>query len=229
MEQARTLQASSQLRVNRFLAQVYFLMAFGMAITALVATWVSTNEALLRRVLFDAWFVWILFIIQIVVVAALSAAVMRMSPGAALLLFLLYSALTGITISSIFFYYSKSTIAYTFWMTAGMFLLTSIVGMFIKRDLGNFGMFLMFALMGWLFGWIITWFFPLAKGLNQLMNFSGILLFAALTVFDTQRLKLMAKELEGRQGMGGIVVLGALSLYLDFINMFLLLLRTSNR
>jgi FtsH-binding integral membrane protein len=229
MAQARTLKATSEVRFNRFLALVYLVMALGMAITALVATSVSTNEALMKQILFNPWFTFGLFMLQIIVVVWLSAAVMRMSPGVALLLFLFYSALTGLALSSIFIYYSQSTIAYTFWVTAGMFLLGSLVGFFIKGDMSAVGRFLMLALLGWLFGWIFVLFFPLSPGLNQLMNFTGILLFAGLTVWDTNRLKQLSTELEGKQGMGGLVVIGALALYLDFINLFLLLLRASRR
>jgi FtsH-binding integral membrane protein len=229
MAQARTIRATSEVRFNRFLALVYLVMAVGMAITALVATSVSTNPALMKRILFDPWFTFGLFLVQIIVVVWLSAAVTRMSPGVALLLFLFYSALTGLALSSIFIYYSQSTIAYTFWVTAGMFLFGSIVGFFIKGEVSGVGRFLMLALLGWLFGWVFVWIFPRAAGLNQLMNFGGILLFAALTVWDTNRLKQMSAQLEGKQGMGGLVVIGALALYLDFINLFLLLLRTSRR
>jgi len=216
----------SAVRFNRFLAGVYLIMSAGLAITALVASWVASNEELLLRIATSPWFAWTLFLIQIFIVVALSAAVMRLSPGVAFLLFLGYSALTGLTISTIFLYYSQSTIAYTFWVTAGMFLFASLVGFFIKRDLSGMGMFLLLALMGWIFASFFTWFFP-SPGLNQAMNFTGILLFAGLTVYDTQRLKIMASQLEGKQGMGGMMVLGALALYLDFINLFLLLLRTS--
>ena len=110
-----------------------------------------------------------------------------------------------------------------------MFLFSSVVGFFIKGDMSAVGRFLMLALLGWLFGWIFVLFFPTSPGLNQMMNFSGILLFAGLTVYDTNRLKQLSKDLEGKQGMGGLVVIGALALYLDFINLFLLLLRTSRR
>ncbi|MGW8251283.1 MAG: Bax inhibitor-1/YccA family protein [Anaerolineales bacterium] len=230
MATARTARAQmSTVRFNRFLGGVYLVMAAGLAITALVSTWVSTNKALLLRIAADPWFAFGLFIIQLLIVAALSAAVMRMSPGVALVLFLGYSALTGLTISSIFIYYSQSTIAYTFWVTAGMFLFSSLVGFFIKRDLSGMGMFLLLALMGWIFAGFFTWLFPFSPGLNQALNFTGILLFAALTVWDTQRLKVMANQLDGKQGMGGMMVLGALALYLDFINLFLLLLRSSRR
>jgi hypothetical protein len=162
-------------------------------------------------------------------VAVLSAAVLRMSAGAALLLFFLYSALTGLSISAIFIYYSQSVIAYTFWVTAGMFLLTSLLGLLIRRDLSGLGMFLLMALMGWLFAWFFVYFFPPQSGFNEMLTITGILLFSGLTVWDTQRLKQLSTQLEGRQGMGGLVVIGALALYLDFINLFLLLLRTSRR
>jgi FtsH-binding integral membrane protein len=142
---------------------------------------------------------------------------------------LIYSALTGLSLSAIFIYYSQSTIAYTFWVTAGMFLFGSIAGFFIKGDMSGVGRFLMLSLLGWLFGWIFLLFFPLSPGLNQVMNFTGIMLFAGLTVWDTNRLKQLSKDLEGKQGMGGLVIIGALALYLDFINLFLLLLRTSRR
>ena len=229
MAQAKAIQATSAVRFNRFLALVYLVMAVGMAVTALVATSVSNNEELMKRILFDPWFTFGLFMIQIIVVVWLSTAVMRMSPAVAFLLFLFYSALTGLALSAIFIYYSQSVISYTFWMAAGMFLFSSVVGFFIKGDMSAVGRFLMLALLGWLFGWIFVWIFPLSAGLNQLMNFSGILLFAGLTVWDTNRLKQLSTQLEGKQGMGGLVVIGALSLYLDFINLFLLLLRTSRR
>ena len=229
MAQAKATPVTSEARFNRFLALVYLVMAVGMAITAWVASSVYTNEDLMKRILFSPWFAFGLFMLQIVIVVWLSAAVMRMSPGLALLLFLIYSALTGLALSSIFIYYSQSQIAYTFWVAAGMFLFSSIVGFFIKGDLSGVGRFLMLALLGWLFGWIFVLFFPTSPGLNQVMNFSGILLFAGLTVWDTNRLRQLSTQLEGKQGMGGLVVIGALALYLDFINLFLLLLRTSRR
>ena len=227
--QVKAPPATSAVRFNRFLALVYLVMALGMAITALVSSAVSQNPALMKRILFYPWFTFGLFMLQIIVVVFLSAAVTRMSTGAALLLFLLYSALTGLAISSIFIYYSQTTIAYTFWVTAGMFLFGSIVGLFIRGDMSGVGRFLMLAQLGWLFGWIFLLLFPHSPGLNQAMNFTGILLFAGLTVWDTNRLKQLSNELGDKQGMGGLVVIGALALYLDFINLFLLLLRTSRR
>ena len=230
MAQARAIPVAKPVAFNRYLGLIYLTMALGLGITAIVSTSVSTNPDMIRRILFNPWFAFGLFLLQIFVVVGISAAVMRLSPGVAFLLFLLYSALTGIAISSIFIYYSNSTIAYTFWVAAGMFLFSSLIGFFTKRDLSGAAMFLLLALAGWTFGLFLTWFFPFAQGLNQLMNFSGILLFAALTVWDTQRLKVLTAQMEGdRRSTGGIVVVGALALYLDFINLFLLLLRTSRR
>ncbi len=166
MAHATTMQAASEVRFNRFLAGVYLVMAVGLAVTALVSSWVSTNEDLIRRILYDPWFTFGLFIIQIIIVVTLSAAVMRFSPIVAFLLFLGYAAVTGVTISSIFIYYSKSTIAYTFWVAAGMFLFSSVVGLFIKRDLSGIGMFLLLALMGWMFAWVFTWFLPIVVWLQ---------------------------------------------------------------
>lgn len=229
MANATTMQARSEVRINRYLALVYLIMALGMLVTALVATQVSTNENLIMRIMFDPWFAFGLFLVQIVIVVLLSAAVMRLSPAIALLIFLLYSALTGLSISGIFIFYTQSVIAHTFWIAAGMFFLTGIIGLVVKRDLSGLGLFLLMILVGWIFSGIFLWLFPFSQGLNQAYNFTGILIFATLTVWDTQRLKELGKKLEGRQGMGGLAVLGALSLYLDFINLFLLLLRTSRR
>ena len=229
MAQTDVLQTQSEVKFNRFLALVYLVMSLGLAITALVSSAVSSNEEFVSRIFFNPWLTFGLFILQIVIVVALSGAVMRMSSGAAFLLFILYSALTGVSLSSIFLYYSQTTIAYTFWVTAGMFLFSSVIGLFIRRDISAAGRFLLIALMGWLFAMFLSWFFPSAAGFNQAMTFVGILLFAGLTVWDTQRLKQVSTQLEGSKGMGGMVVIGALVLYLDFINLFLLMLRTSRR
>ncbi len=110
MAQAKAIHATSAVRFNRFLALVYLVMAVGMAVTALVATSVSNNEELMKRILYYPWFTFGLFMLQIIVVVWLSTAVMRMSPGFAFLLFLIYSALTGLSLSAIFIYYSQTTI-----------------------------------------------------------------------------------------------------------------------
>ena len=219
---------ATEVRVNRFLAQVYLIMSLGLVVTALVATWVSHNVRLLFRIAADPWFAFGLFIIQIMVVVALSAAAMRLKPAVAALLFLLYSALTGLTISSIILVYSQQQIAYVFWITAGTFFVTSLFGLLFKRDLGAAGNVLFMLLLGWLIAWSFSWLFPFSN-INWLLTFLGIALFVGLTAHDTQKLKKIGAQLGEHPAGGGLAVLGALTLYLDFINLFLLMLRASRR
>jgi FtsH-binding integral membrane protein len=228
MARAATATATNEVRVNRFLAQVYLIISLGLVVTALVATWVSANARLLFRIATDPWFAFGLFIIQIVVVITLSAAAMRLSPAVAALLFFLYSALTGLTISSIFLVYTQETIGYIFWVTAGTFFVTSLFGLLFKRDLSAAGNVLFMLLLGWTIAWFFSWLFPFSN-INWLLTFLGIALFVGLTAHDTQRLKQIGAQLGQHPAGGGLAVLGALTLYLDFVNLFLLMLRASRR
>jgi FtsH-binding integral membrane protein len=228
MAHAAVATPATEVRVNRFLAQVYLIMSLGLVVTALVATWVSNNARLLFRIATDPWFAFGLFIIQIMFVAVLSAAALRLKPAIAALLFLFYSALTGLTISSIFLVYSQEKIAYVFWITAGTFFVTSLFGLLFKRDLSAAGNVLFMLLLGWLIAWFFSWLFPFSN-LNWLLTFLGIALFVGLAAHDTQRLKQIGAQLGDHPAGGGLAVLGALTLYLDFINLFLLMLRASRR
>jgi FtsH-binding integral membrane protein len=228
MAQASTISTVSEKRINTFMGQVYLLMAVGMVVTALVATWV-TNSLRLQFVLISSPMLSFgLFILQIVIVVALSAAVMRLSPAVAALLFLLYAALTGLVLSSLFLVYSEEQIASVFWVTAGMFLLMSLVGLITGRDLSGAGGILLMLLLGWIVAWFFSWLFNLSE-VNWALTFIGIALFAGLTAWDTQRLKQIGKQMDEHPAKGGVAVLGALTLYLDFINLFLLMLRASRR
>ncbi len=228
MARAAAVRPVPEVRVNRFLAQVYLIMSLGLVVTALVSTWVSGNVRLLFRIAADPWFAFGLFIIQIVIVIALSASAMRLRPAVAGLFFLLYSALTGLTISSIFLVYSQDQIAYIFWITAGTFLVTSLFGLLFHRDLSASGNVLFMLLLGWTIAWTFSWLFSLTN-VNWLLTFLGIALFVGLTAHDTQRLKEIGAQLDSHPARGGLAVVGALTLYLDFINLFLLMLRTSRR
>lgn len=228
---AGAVQSSSvsDTRVARFMAQVYLMMSIGLLVTALVSTWVSTNLELIWRISTNPWIGFGLFILQIMIVVALSAKVMDMSPGAAAFLFLIYAALTGLTISSIFLIYSSQQIASVFWITAGTFFVTSIVGFVIKLDLSKAGGILFMLLCGWSLAWLFSLLFWPSSTFNWSLNFIGIALFVGLTAWDTAALKQMAKQLDSHPARGGLMVLGALKLYLDFINLFLLILRASSR
>jgi FtsH-binding integral membrane protein len=228
MAQAKAKSISrsvSDTRINTFLAQVYLLMALGLAVTGFVASWTSNNIATLLKTTTPG-FAFGIFIVQIILVVALSTAVMRMSPVVAFLLFLAYSALTGLTFASLFIVYTQSTIAQVFWISAGVFLLSSLLGILLKKDLSSTGYVLFMLLLGWSLAWIFSWFFP---GLNMLLTYTGIALFVGLTAYDAQQLKNIGQQLNDHPARGGLIVIGALKLYLDFINLFLLMLRASRR
>jgi FtsH-binding integral membrane protein len=228
MAQASAVKTTSEARINSFIAQVYVLMTVGLAVTALTSMWTSTNARLLLRISIDPWMAFGLFIIQILIVVAISASVMRLSAGVAAILFLFYSALTGVTISSIFLIYSQEQISSVFWIAAGTFLLSGLAGLLVKRDLAGAGNVLFMLLMGWIVAWIVSWFFP-ASNFNWALNFIGIAIFVGLAAYDTNRLKQIGSQLDSHPARGGLVVMGALQLYLDFINLFLLLLRARSR
>lgn len=219
----------SESKVRSFIAQTYLLMAIGLLVTAIVSTWVTTNLSLLWKISTNPWIAFGLFIVQIVIVVALSAKVMDMSPGAAALLFFLYAALTGLTISSIFLVYSSQSIASVFWITAGTFFVSSVAGFVFKIDLAKTGGILFMLLVGWSLAWLFSLFLSPDSTFNWTLNFVGIAIFVGLTAWDAAAIKQMAQQVDTHPARGGLIVLGALKLYLDFINLFLLILRASNR
>jgi FtsH-binding integral membrane protein len=203
-------------------------MFVGLGVTGFVSLWVNTNADFQAGLLTRPWFAWGLFILQIIVVAFLSARIMSLSTGAAALLFLFYAALVGLSLSSIFLLYSGQQIASVFFLTSGTFLITSLVGLVLKRDMTSAGNILFMLLAGWALAWFVSWFFPFSN-INWALNIFGIALFVGLTAWDTQQLKKIGQQYGDHPAGGGLVVIGALKLYLDYINLFLLLLRASRR
>lgn len=229
MTQAVQTGTVSESRVRSFIAQTYLLMSFGLLITALVSTWVSTNLELLWKISTNPWIAFGLFILQIIIVVAISAKVMDLNTGVAALLFFFYAALTGLTISTIFLVYSNEQIASVFWITAGTFFVSSIAGFIFKIDLAKTGGILFMLLCGWSLAWLFSLIFSPASSFNWTLNFIGIAIFVGLTAWDAAAIKQMAQQMDTHPARGGLIVLGALKLYLDFINLFLLMLRASNR
>ena len=228
MAQATATAPASEAKVNTFLAQVYLLMFVGLAVTGLVSLWVSESLRFQYALFTSGWLGWGLFILQIVVVAFLAARVMSLSPGAAALIFLFYAALTGLSISSIFLIYAQEQIASVFLLTSGTFLLSGLVGLILKRDMSGAGTFLFMLLAGWALAWFLSWIFPWSN-FGWALNYIGIAIFVGLTAWDTQQLKKIGQQIGSHPARGGLVVIGALKLYLDYINLFLLMLRASNR
>ena len=228
MAQAVAVRPASQARVNSFIAQVYLLMTLGLLVTGFVTQWVYSNKDFLLRIASSPWLAFGIFIIQIMIVVALSAAVMRLSPVVAFLLFVLYSGLTGLMLSTIFIYYGKALVSSVFWFSAATFFLAGLVGLITKRDLSSHGMVLFMLLAGWSVAWILSWFFP-DSSFSWAMNYIGIALFVGLAAWDANALKQVGAQVGSHPARGGLVVIGALKLYLDFIYLFLLMLRAASR
>jgi uncharacterized protein len=218
----------AEVKVSRFVAQVYLLMTLGLVVTGVTSSAIAANKTYLLRLATSPWLAFGLFIIQIAIVGFLAGAVMRLKAGLAFILFILYAGLTGVTLSTLFLYYSQSDITSVFWMTAGTFFLASLVGLITKKDMSSAGMVLVMLLLGWSFMWFMSWFFPYSN-FNWAMNFIGIALFVGLAAWDSNRIKNIGAQAGDHPAKGGLVVIGALALYLDFINLFLLMLRASRR
>ena len=206
-----------------FFNTVYAWMATGLALTAVVAWWVSTQPQLVARLGMGTFIV--LFIIQIGLVIAISAAINKINATVATALFLLYAALNGVTLSGIFLIYSQASLAGAFFVTAGMFGAMSVVGFVLKTDLTRFRNLFMMALIGFVIASVVNIFFA-SSTMYWIITYAGVVIFTGLTAYDTQRLKQIAYATAGDPRMASrLAISGALSLYLDFLNLFLMMLR----
>jgi FtsH-binding integral membrane protein len=212
------------------LRQVYVWMTLGLFLTAGVAAFVSASP--LSQILTGQPLIFYgLLIAELALVIGLSWGIKRLSTTTAISMFLLYAALNGLTLSVLFLVYSLGSITYTFLASATLFGVMSFIGYTTKIDLAKMGTFLLMGLIGLFIAMIVNIFWA-NSALGWIVTFAGIFLFLGLTVFDTQRIKHMTstalqqgdEDFEARLG-----ILGALSLYLDFINLFLFLLRLTGR
>jgi FtsH-binding integral membrane protein len=204
---------------------MYMQMASALALTGVTAFVLSESSAFMNYLFFNPWVWWVCMIAQFGLVLLLSARVMRMSTNVATLVFVLYSMLTGVTLSTIFMVYSMGTIATTFFVTAGTFLAMSLIGYFTKMDLTKMGNILHMLLIGLVIATVVN-LFVASSGLDWIINYVGVLIFVGLTAYDTQKIKQIFYT-HGAVDESGykMALLGALTLYLDFINLFLFLLR----
>jgi uncharacterized protein len=210
--------------VAAFFNVVYAWMCAGLALTAVVAWWVSTREDIMQQVFRGPVLIG-LIIAQLALVWTISAAVNKLSAAVATALFMLYSALTGLTLSAIVVIYTPSSIFGAFAATAGTFGAMSVYGMVTKRDLTRLGSLLFMALIGLIIASVVNMFWANST-MYWIITYAGVLIFVGLTAYDTQRLKMIAVETAHNPAMAArYAVNGALMLYLDFINLFLMLLR----
>ncbi|MCL3942904.1 Bax inhibitor-1/YccA family protein [Escherichia coli] len=208
--------------LQTYMAQVYGWMTVGLLLTAFVA-WYAANSAAVMELLFtNRVFLIGLIIAQLALVIVLSAMIQKLSAG----VIMLYSALTGLTLSSIFIVYTAASIASTFVVTAGMFGAMSLYGYTTKRDLSGFGNMLFMALIGIVLASLVN-FWLKSEALMWAVTYIGVIVFVGLTAYDTQKLKNMGEQIDTRDtsNLRKYSILGALTLYLDFINLFLMLLR----
>ncbi len=202
---------------------VYGWMCGGLAITAATA-WLVASSPMLTAAIFGSRMVfWVLAIAQLGIVFALSARVDRMASRTASLLFVVYSALTGVTLSAILLVYTGESVFTTFVVAAGMFGALAAYGTVTRRQLSGLGQFLFMGLIGLVLASIVGLFWH-NDGLQFVISFIGVIVFAGLTVYDAQRLRELAFVTTGAN-VSGTTIVGALALYLDFINLFLFLLR----
>jgi FtsH-binding integral membrane protein len=216
-----TAEASAE-RTSAFLQKVYGWMFIGLAVTAVVAYTIASSPALLQ--LFSNQLLFFgLILAELGLVFYLSAKVQTLAPNMAMLLFIIYSALNGVTLSFILLIYTGESIATTFMVTAGMFGAMALYGSTTERSLAGVGQFLFMGLIGLILASIVGIFWH-NDALQFLITVVGVIVFTGLTAWDAQRLKQMAATVPDER-MGSYAVVGALALYLNFINLFLMLLR----
>lgn len=209
--------------VSKVMRQVFTKMFLAMVITAISAYMVLSVPALAKFIFTNSWVYWGLLIGEIVMVIALSASINKLSNAGATALFYLYSVLNGMTLSCIVLVYTAASIALTFAITAGVFATMAIYGYVTKSDLTKFGSFMMMALFGLIICIVVNLFMH-SSTLEWIISFAGVVIFIGLTAWDVQKIKRMA-AMSDYNSAGKIATIGALSLYLDFINLFLYLLR----
>ena len=210
---------------RRFMVRVYNWMTTGLAITGLVAFGVASSPSLTAAIFGNAVIPIVLMIAQIGLVFWLAARVMQMSAQKAVGVFLLYSALSGVTFSVVFLAYTTTSITSTFLVTAGTFGAMSFYGYTTKKDLTSWGSFLFMGLIGIIIASVVNIFLQNST-MYWVITYAGVLIFVGLTAYDTQKIKEMnILGNEGTEEDTKEAVRGALSLYLDFINLFLMLLR----
>jgi hypothetical protein len=198
-------------------------MALALAVTGLTAWWVATTPSVLQAIYSSRAVMWILLIAEFGLVFAISGAIQRISSSTARLLFFVYAVVNGLTLSFIFLVYTSTSIATTFFITAGTFALMSIFGYVTKSDLTRAGNMLFMVLIGVVLASLVNIFLK-SSTLGWIITIAGIIVFVGLVAYDTQKIKQFAQAAYDPETGRKLAVIGALSLYLDFINLFLLLL-----
>lgn len=216
--------ATSVSRISQIMKRVYANMTLALVVTAFVSLFCAMpSTGYLSFMANNSWFMWVLIIAEFGIVLGVSAGINKLSTVTASLLFYIFAIINGLLLSPIFLLYTQASIAKTFFITAGTFAAMSVYGFCTSRDLTKFGNILFMALIGLIIASVVN-IFTRSDTLSWIISIFGVLIFVGLTAWDTQQIKRMA-AVAPDDGVGRLSVLGALSLYLDFINLFLYLLR----
>jgi len=213
-----------QIEERTFIGKVYRWMGIGLFLTAISAYFVASSETLVYALASNSILFYGLLIGEVGLVIYLSARIQKMSAEAATAAFIIYSILNGVTLSLLLLVYTGAPIASTFFTTAATFGAMSAYGYFTKRDLTTMGSYLQMALIGFIIASVVNIFWANST-MYWIISYVGVLLFVGLTAYDTQKIKKMGAFADGTQITQKMAILGALRLYLDFINLFLMLLR----
>ncbi len=227
MKSVSLQRTRAQIQVNTFIRSVYNWMAIGLGLTGFVAFYVSNSEAIMRLIFGNQLIFFGLIIGELALVFTISARVHKMQASTATSFFVLYAALNGVTLSAIFLVYTRASITSTFFICSATFIAASIFGMTTKRDLTSMGQFLFMGLIGIVIASVVNLFMR-SSGISMIVSYIGVIVFVGLTAYDTQKLRAMALSQPAGVDGGTLrkgAILGALTLYLDFINLFLMLLR----
>ena len=227
------LQAEREWEVSQvfpvLMRKVYVWMTLALALTGFTAYGVATSPGILQAIYTNQILFWGLVIAEFALVFGVSAAINRISLTTATLMFILYSVINGALLSYIFLAYTASSVATVFFITAGTFGVMALIGYTTKTDLSSLGKILFMALIGLIIATVVN-IFVKSSGLTMILSYVGVLIFVGLTAYDTQKIKQMLLQApDAGEASQKIALLGALSLYLDFINLFIYLLRIFGR
>ena len=206
--------------------KVYVWMTLALVITGFTAYGVASSPGIISAIVANRALMWGMLIAEFALVFYVTARINRLSLTTATLIFILYSVLNGATLSVIFLAYTMQSIASVFFITAGTFAAMSLIGYFTKTDLSSLGKILMMALIGLIIATLVNVFLIKSGGFSLIISYVGVLIFVGLTAYDTQKIKMMLVQADDvTEEAQKIALMGSLSLYLDFINLFLYLLR----
>ncbi|MDY6205367.1 MAG: Bax inhibitor-1/YccA family protein [Prevotella sp.] len=221
----REKEGTLSLAFPLLMRKVYIWMTLALAITGITAYGVANNTSFIWTLAENSWMMWAIILAELGLVFVLSGRIHKLSLTTGTLLFILFSALNGLSLSTIFIVYQIASIAKVFFITAGTFAAMGLFGYYTKTDLSSLGRILFMALIGLIIATIVNLFLK-SSGLDMILSYVGVLIFVGLTAWDTQKIKTMLAQCESPdEEAHKIALLGALSLYLDFINLFIYMLR----